>query len=202
MAELHLTPKIIGWSWIRTNTFYIACSTLTRLFTSTFTLIIIVFMFLMHLVLFTTILSKASCLILLVLPSHTSLLACLQDLACCSLPFQTWRQVNHGILDIGWYKKLTLENSGWSLWIQLPLGSSSSPLWQQCRLVSVDILSEREREWVIVTHSDSHDIHHQPYGIKTNFSQPYFTFWDTLLGTRFTKKREAKKVEDKETKKN
>ncbi|CAO3595324.1 unnamed protein product [Absidia cylindrospora] len=28
-----------------------------------------------------------------------------------------------------------------------------------------------------------HDIHHQAYGIKTNFSQPFFTFWDKLLGT-------------------
>eukprot|EP01097_Dermamoeba_algensis_P000274 TRINITY_DN1102_c0_g1_i1.p1 TRINITY_DN1102_c0_g1~~TRINITY_DN1102_c0_g1_i1.p1 ORF type:complete len:142 (-),score=41.30 TRINITY_DN1102_c0_g1_i1:126-551(-) len=28
-----------------------------------------------------------------------------------------------------------------------------------------------------------HDIHHQPKGIKSNFSQPYFTFWDRLLGT-------------------
>lgn len=31
-----------------------------------------------------------------------------------------------------------------------------------------------------------HDIHHQSWGIKTNFSQPYFTFWDTLLGTKWT----------------
>ncbi|KAK6585590.1 hypothetical protein PZA11_002317 [Diplocarpon coronariae] len=28
-----------------------------------------------------------------------------------------------------------------------------------------------------------HDIHHQSWGIKTNFSQPFFTFWDGLLGT-------------------
>lgn len=28
-----------------------------------------------------------------------------------------------------------------------------------------------------------HDIHHQSWGIKTNFSQPFFTFWDRLLGT-------------------
>lgn len=28
-----------------------------------------------------------------------------------------------------------------------------------------------------------HDIHHQSYGIKKNFSQPYFTFWDKLCGT-------------------
>lgn len=28
-----------------------------------------------------------------------------------------------------------------------------------------------------------HDIHHQTWGIKTNFSQPFFTFWDRLLRT-------------------
>lgn len=31
-----------------------------------------------------------------------------------------------------------------------------------------------------------HDIHHQQFGIKANFSQPYFTHWDTLLRTRMT----------------
>ncbi|KAI8369254.1 uncharacterized protein BYT42DRAFT_583666 [Radiomyces spectabilis] len=30
-----------------------------------------------------------------------------------------------------------------------------------------------------------HDIHHQPYGIKKNFSQPFFTFWDKLLGSHY-----------------
>ncbi|KAH8894936.1 hypothetical protein GQ53DRAFT_642196 [Thozetella sp. PMI_491] len=28
-----------------------------------------------------------------------------------------------------------------------------------------------------------HDIHHQSWGIKTNFSQPYFIIWDKVLGT-------------------
>lgn len=28
-----------------------------------------------------------------------------------------------------------------------------------------------------------HDIHHQSWGIKTNFAQPFFTIWDRLLGT-------------------
>lgn len=31
-----------------------------------------------------------------------------------------------------------------------------------------------------------HDIHHQSWGIKTNFSQPFFTIWDRLLGTMWT----------------
>ncbi|KAB8232504.1 sphingosine hydroxylase [Aspergillus alliaceus] len=30
-----------------------------------------------------------------------------------------------------------------------------------------------------------HDIHHQSWGIKTNFSQPFFTFWDHLLETQW-----------------
>ncbi len=30
-----------------------------------------------------------------------------------------------------------------------------------------------------------HDIHHQQFGIKTNFSQPFFTFWDILNNTRY-----------------
>ncbi|KAL0096167.1 fatty acid hydroxylase superfamily-domain-containing protein [Phycomyces blakesleeanus] len=33
-----------------------------------------------------------------------------------------------------------------------------------------------------------HDIHHQPYGIKKNFSQPFFTIWDRVFGTEFTEK--------------
>lgn len=48
-----------------------------------------------------------------------------------------------------------------------------------------------------------HDIHHQSWGIKTNFSQPFFTFWDRLLGTmwrggdvsaRYEKTRRAAQV--------
>lgn len=31
-----------------------------------------------------------------------------------------------------------------------------------------------------------HDIHHQQFGIKKNFSQPYFVHWDVLMGTRMT----------------
>ncbi len=31
-----------------------------------------------------------------------------------------------------------------------------------------------------------HDVHHQSWGIKTNFSQPFFTFWDRILGTKWT----------------
>ncbi|WEW54595.1 Sphingolipid C4-hydroxylase sur2 [Emydomyces testavorans] len=31
-----------------------------------------------------------------------------------------------------------------------------------------------------------HDIHHQSWGIKTNFSQPFFTFWDRFLNTKWS----------------
>jgi sphinganine C4-monooxygenase len=37
-----------------------------------------------------------------------------------------------------------------------------------------------------------HDIHHQHYGIKTNFAQPFFTFWDTLLDTKYKGSRTNK----------
>ncbi|GLA52061.1 hypothetical protein AnigIFM63604_008690 [Aspergillus niger] len=30
-----------------------------------------------------------------------------------------------------------------------------------------------------------HDIHHQSWGIKTNFSQPFFTIWDRWFGTQW-----------------
>ncbi|KAF4216158.1 hypothetical protein CNMCM8980_007470 [Aspergillus fumigatiaffinis] len=37
------------------------------------------------------------------------------------------------------------------------------------------------------THNNAayHDIHHQSWGIKTNFSQPFFTFWDRLFNTKW-----------------
>ncbi|OKL56042.1 hypothetical protein UA08_08732 [Talaromyces atroroseus] len=39
----------------------------------------------------------------------------------------------------------------------------------------------------LITSNNSayHDIHHQSWGIKTNFSQPFFIFWDRLMGTRW-----------------
>ncbi|KAL4214883.1 hypothetical protein CU097_002426 [Rhizopus azygosporus] len=45
-----------------------------------------------------------------------------------------------------------------------------------------------------------HDIHHQPHGIKTNFAQPFFTFWDKLLNTEYhqvMKAREEAKVKSR-----
>lgn len=31
-----------------------------------------------------------------------------------------------------------------------------------------------------------HDIHHQSWGIKSNYSQPFFTIWDKFMGTIWT----------------
>lgn len=35
-----------------------------------------------------------------------------------------------------------------------------------------------------------HDIHHQQFGIKKNFSQPFFVHWDKLLGTKYEQTEE------------
>ena len=42
-----------------------------------------------------------------------------------------------------------------------------------------------------------HDIHHQQFGIKKNFSQPYFTHWDVLLSTRMTPEQVPQRNADK-----
>lgn len=44
-----------------------------------------------------------------------------------------------------------------------------------------------------------HDIHHQSWGIKNNFSQPFFTFWDGLLGTKFTGDTSLRYERDRKT---
>ncbi|TIC19018.1 hypothetical protein E3Q13_01600 [Wallemia mellicola] len=35
--------------------------------------------------------------------------------------------------------------------------------------------------------SDYHDIHHQHFGLKYNFSQPFFVHWDDIFGTRLNR---------------
>lgn len=42
-----------------------------------------------------------------------------------------------------------------------------------------------------------HDIHHQQFGIKRNFSQPYFTHWDVLLNTRMTPEQVPARIRDR-----
>ncbi|GJJ07861.1 hypothetical protein Clacol_002067 [Clathrus columnatus] len=46
--------------------------------------------------------------------------------------------------------------------------------------------------------ADYHDIHHQHAGIKSNYSQPLFVYWDAILGTRMTREElEEKKARTK-----
>jgi sphinganine C4-monooxygenase len=40
-------------------------------------------------------------------------------------------------------------------------------------------------QFITDNNAEYHDIHHQSWGIKTNFSQPFFTFWDRILGTKW-----------------
>ncbi|CAO3663743.1 unnamed protein product [Umbelopsis ramanniana] len=42
-----------------------------------------------------------------------------------------------------------------------------------------------------------HDIHHQPFGIKKNYSQPFFTWWDRLLNTYVSTDRVYNSVSEK-----
>ncbi|GMG28256.1 unnamed protein product [Ambrosiozyma monospora] len=44
-----------------------------------------------------------------------------------------------------------------------------------------------------------HDIHHQHFGVKYNFSQPFFTFWDTWFGTTYHGVDEYKTAQEKIT---
>ncbi|KAF9947042.1 hypothetical protein BGZ70_002905 [Mortierella alpina] len=37
--------------------------------------------------------------------------------------------------------------------------------------------------------ADYHDIHHQIFGLKSNFSQPFGTFWDHVLGTYMSREK-------------
>lgn len=38
-------------------------------------------------------------------------------------------------------------------------------------------------QYITSNNAAYHDVHHQSWGIKTNFSQPFSTFWDRILGT-------------------
>jgi sphinganine C4-monooxygenase len=38
---------------------------------------------------------------------------------------------------------------------------------------------------IFTNNAKYHDVHHQIKGIKYNFSQPFFSFWDTICGTRW-----------------
>jgi sphinganine C4-monooxygenase len=40
-------------------------------------------------------------------------------------------------------------------------------------------------QWIFPNNTIYHDIHHQIWGIKNNFSQPFFVFWDTWNNTNY-----------------
>jgi len=42
-----------------------------------------------------------------------------------------------------------------------------------------------------------HDVHHQAWGIKYNFSQPFYIHWDTILGTRHPGRGASQKEKSK-----
>ncbi|KAF7356727.1 Sphingosine hydroxylase [Mycena venus] len=48
--------------------------------------------------------------------------------------------------------------------------------------------------------ADYHDIHHQQIGIKSNFAQPFFVHWDTLLGTQMTREEMERRKHSNKTK--
>jgi len=49
-------------------------------------------------------------------------------------------------------------------------------------------------QFLFPNNADYHDIHHQAYGIKSNFSQPFFTNWDKILGTEMTRNQASAKT--------
>ncbi|KAF8216293.1 sphingosine hydroxylase [Mycena galopus ATCC 62051] len=48
--------------------------------------------------------------------------------------------------------------------------------------------------------ADYHDIHHQQIGIKSNFAQPFFVHWDTLLGTQMTRQEMERRKQNNRAK--
>ncbi|KAF9322560.1 hypothetical protein BG006_002289 [Podila minutissima] len=49
--------------------------------------------------------------------------------------------------------------------------------------------------------ADYHDIHHQNFGIKSNFSQPFGTIWDHVLGTHMSREEANQIIKIKEERK-
>ncbi|KAF9996580.1 hypothetical protein BGZ80_001781 [Entomortierella chlamydospora] len=49
--------------------------------------------------------------------------------------------------------------------------------------------------------ADYHDIHHQHFGIKSNFSQPFGTIWDHVLGTHMSREEANKIIKMREERK-
>lgn len=43
-----------------------------------------------------------------------------------------------------------------------------------------------------------HDVHHSHYGLKYNFSQPFWIHWDVVMGTRWDKPMKPLAAEKRE----
>ncbi|AET38690.1 sphingosine hydroxylase Ecym_3191 [Eremothecium cymbalariae DBVPG len=54
-------------------------------------------------------------------------------------------------------------------------------------------------QWLFPNNAVYHDIHHQSFGIKSNFSQPFFTLWDTICNTKFPQFKEYEKKQRRVT---
>lgn len=52
---------------------------------------------------------------------------------------------------------------------------------------------------VFPNNSIYHDIHHQNWGIRHNFSQPFFTIWDKMFDTQYKFVNEYKELQEKVT---
>ncbi|KAG0216661.1 hypothetical protein BGX31_000532 [Mortierella sp. GBA43] len=56
-------------------------------------------------------------------------------------------------------------------------------------------------QYLFSNNADYHDIHHQHFGIKSNFSQPFGTFWDHVLGTHMSREEANEIIRKKKERK-
>ncbi|MCJ1434413.1 hypothetical protein MMC27_003781 [Xylographa pallens] len=98
-----------------------------------------------------------------------------------------------GALYNHWFEGFLLDILGTSIAFKVAGMSTRQGMWFfTCSTIkTVDDHCGYSLPWDPLQHLTSnnagyHDIHHQSWGIKTNFSQPFFTFWDRFLGTVWT----------------
>ncbi|KAJ7457459.1 sphingosine hydroxylase [Mycena latifolia] len=72
-----------------------------------------------------------------------------------------------------------------SLGTVIAVSLSGSSTRQSALLFAITTLKTVDDHYDV--NADYHDIHHQKIGIKSNFAQPFFVHWDTLLGTQLTR---------------
>ncbi|MCJ1404422.1 hypothetical protein MMC11_007647 [Xylographa trunciseda] len=95
-----------------------------------------------------------------------------------------------GALYNHWFEGFLLDILGASIAFKVAGMSTRQGMWffTGSTIKTVDDHCGYSLPWDPLQHLTSnnagyHDIHHQSWGIKTNFSQPFFTFWDRTLGT-------------------